>query len=150
MMNIPAVSHRFLVNFLFNNIPSPFDIAFQRVSGLSRTLAVSQHREGGENVRNLWLAEQVDHGSLVLERGVMNASPLTLQFDRVLRRENTQWANVVIILLNELSLPVTTWTLSHALPVRWQMGDLDAGSNQVLINTLELRYQDMRMLGIKL
>lgn len=48
MMNTPAVSHRFLVNFLFNNIPSPFDIAFQRVSGLSRTLAVSQHREGAK------------------------------------------------------------------------------------------------------
>lgn len=150
MMSTPAVSHHFLVNFLFNNISNPFDIAFQRVSGLSRTLEVSQLREGGENARNLWLAEQVDHGSLVLERGVMNASPLTLQFDRVLRRESTQWANVVIMLLNELSLPVTTWTLSHALPVRWQMGDLDAGSNTVLINTLELRYQDMRLLGVKL
>ncbi|WP_373271697.1 phage tail protein [Serratia marcescens] len=150
MMSSPAVSHRFLVNFLFNNIPNPFDIAFQRVSGLSRTLEVSQLREGGENTRNLWLAEQVNHGSLVLERGVMNASPLTLQFDSVLRRESTQWANVVIMLLNELSLPVTTWTLSHALPVRWQMGDLDANSNAVLINTLELRYQDMCLLGTKL
>nr|ULG14479.1 Afp5 [Serratia proteamaculans] len=46
MMSTPAVSHRFLVNFLFNNIPNPFDIAFQRISGLSRTLEVSQHREG--------------------------------------------------------------------------------------------------------
>lgn len=150
MMNTPAVSHRFIVNFLFNNIPSPFDIGFQRVSGLSRTLAVSQHQEGGENARNIWLAEKVNHGSLVLERGVMNATPLTLQFDRVLRRESTQWANLVIMLLNESSLPITTWMLSHALPVQWQMGDLDANSNTVLVNTLELRYQDMRMLGTKL
>lgn len=150
MMSTPAVSHRFIVNFLFKNIPNPFDIAFQRVSGLSRTLEVSQHREGGENARNLWLPEKINHGSLVLERGVMNASPLTLQFDRVLRRESTQWANVVIMLLNDQKLPITTWTLSNALPVRWQMGDLDANSNTVLINTLELRYQDMRMLGVKL
>lgn len=150
MMSTPVVSHRFIVNFLFNNTPSPFDIAFQRVSGLSRTLEVNQHREGGENSRNHWLAGQVDHGSLVLERGVMNATPLTMQFDRVLRRESTQWANVVIMLLNDHWLPVTTWTLSHALPVRWQMGDLDASSNSVLINTLELRYQDMCMLGTKL
>lgn len=150
MINTPAVSHRFIVNFLFNNIPNPFDIAFQRISGLSRTLEVSQHQEGGENSRNIWLSEKVNHGSLVLERGVMNASPLTLLFDRVLRRESTQWANVVIMLLNEHALPITTWTLSHALPVRWQMGDLDANSNTVLINTLELRYQDMRMLGAKL
>lgn len=76
--------------------------------------------------------------------------PLTQQFDRVLRRESTLWANVVIMLLNEQMSPVTTWTLSHALPVRWQIGDLDANSNQVLINMLELRYQDMRMQGVKL
>ncbi|OKB66624.1 phage tail protein [Serratia marcescens] len=132
-----------------HNTSKQFDIAFQRVSGLSRTLEVSQYREGGENACNLWLAEQVNHGSLVLERGVMRSSLLTQQFDRVLRRESTQWANVVIMLLNERSLPVTSWILSHALPVRWQMGDLDADSNQVLINTLELRYQDMRMLGRK-
>lgn len=150
MTNIPEVAHRFMVNFLFYNIPSPLDIAFARMSGLSRELAVSQHSQGGENARNIWLAEKVSHGSLVLERGVMDASLLTTQFDRVLRRESTQWANVVIMLLNASSLPVTTWTLSHALPVRWQMGDLDAGSNTVLINTLELRYQDMRLLGTKL
>ncbi len=42
-------------------------------------------------------------------------------------------------------LPVTVWTISNALPVSWRMGDLDAASNTVLINTLELRYQDMRV-----
>ncbi|AMO46501.1 phage tail protein [Kosakonia sp. ML.JS2a] len=151
MENLPAVSHRFLVNFLFNYIPSPLDIAFQRVSGLGRELSVTQHREGGENAQNIWLAEKVEHGSLVLERGVMRLSPLTLQFDRVLRRESTLMANVVIMLLDHnMLLPVTVWTISNALPVSWRMGDLDAASNTVLINTLELRYQDMRVLGTKL
>ncbi|WP_148245094.1 phage tail protein [Enterobacter asburiae] len=150
MTDLPVVAHRFIVNFMFDMLPAPLDIAFQRVSGLSRELEVSQVREGGENARNLWLAEKVNYGSLLLERGVMNASILTTQFDRVLRRESTQWANVVILLLNENDLPVTTWTLSHALPVRWQVGDLDASSNTVLINSLELRYQDMRLIGGKL
>lgn len=150
MSDIPVVAHRFMVNFLFNYIPAPLDIAFQRVSGLSRELEVSQVREGGENARNFWLAEKVSHGSLLLERGVTTASLLTTQFDRVLRRESTQWANVVILLLDASALPVTSWTLSHALPVRWQVGDLDASSNTVLINSLELRYQDMRILGTKL
>jgi len=151
MENLPAVSHRFMVNFLFNYIPSPLDIAFQRVSGLGRELSVTQHREGGENAKNLWLADKVEHGSLVLERGVMRLSPLTLQFDRVLRRESTAWANVVIMLLDHnMLLPVTVWTISNALPVSWRIGDMDASSNSVLINTLELRYQDMRVLGTKL
>ncbi|WP_034947373.1 phage tail protein [Erwinia oleae] len=146
---VPATSYRFMVNFLFAHIPSPMDIAFQRVSGLSRELQVTQHSEGGENARNIWLAEKIQHGSIVLERGVMAVTPLTFQFDRVLRGEQPAWADVVIMLLGERNLPVTTWTLSNALPVRWQTGDMDANGSGVMINTLELRYQDMRLLGVK-
>ncbi|MBS9434458.1 phage tail protein [Photorhabdus hainanensis] len=145
----PAVSHRFIASFLFNNIPSPLDIAFQRISGLSRELQTTQHSQGGENARNTWLAEKIQHGSLILERGVMTVTPLTLVFDRVLRGEKAVYADVVIMLLNENSLPVASWTLSNALPVRWSTGDFDANSNTVLVNSLELRYQDMRWLGVK-
>ncbi|MEK9495795.1 phage tail protein [Photorhabdus sp. P32] len=145
----PVVSHRFIASFLFNNIPSPLDIAFQRISGLSRELQTSQYSQGGENARNTWLAEKIQHGSLVLERGVMTVTPLTLVFDRVLRGEKAVYADVVIMLLNENSLPVASWTLSNALPVRWSTGDFDANSNTVLVNSLELRYQDMRWLGVK-
>ncbi|WP_445494077.1 phage tail protein [Photorhabdus sp. SF281] len=145
----PAVSHRFIASFLFNNIPSPLDIAFQRISGLSRELQTIQHSQGGENARNTWLAEKIQHGSLMLERGVMTMTPLTLVFDRVLRGEKAVYADVVIMLLNENSLPVASWTLSNALPVRWSTGDFDANSNTVLVNSLELRYQDMRWLGVK-
>ena len=144
----PAVSHRFLVNFLFHHLPSPMDIAFQRVTGLSRERQVSQQRQGGENDRNCWLPGALQHGSLVLERGVMLATPLTLQFERAMRGESMLMADVVIVLLNAQQLPVTSWTLSNALPVRWQTSDLDANSNGVLINTLELRYQDMAVNGV--
>ncbi|WP_036771173.1 phage tail protein [Photorhabdus australis] len=147
----PAVSHRFIVNFLFKGLlPSPVDIRFQRVSGLGRELQVEQRHQGGENARNHWLAERVQHNSLILERGVMVVTPLTLMFDQVMRGETLNWADVVIILLDRAQRPITSWTLSNALPVRWQTGDLDANSNQVLINTLELRYEDMRIIGVKL
>ncbi len=79
----------------------------------------------------------------------MTVTPLTLVFDRVLRGEKAVYADVVIMLLNENSLPVASWTLSNALPVRWSTGDFDANSNTVLVNSLELRYQDMRWLGVK-
>ncbi|MCA6220841.1 phage tail protein [Photorhabdus antumapuensis] len=145
----PSVSHHFIASFLFNNIPSPLDIAFQRISGLNRELQTTQHSQGGENARNVWLAEKIQHGSLVLERGVMTITPLTLVFDRVLRGEKAVYADVVIMLLNEHSLPVASWTVSNALPVRWSTSDFDANSSTVLVSSLELRYQDMRWLGVK-
>lgn len=145
----PSVSHRFMTCFMFNGIPSPLDLSFQRISGLSRELNVTAQSEGGENGRNYYFAEKINHGSLVLERGVMTLTPLTAVFEQVLSGDRIMYADVVILLLNHLSVPVSSWTLSNALPVRWQVGDLDAGSSAILINTLELRYQDMRWLGVK-
>lgn len=145
----PSVSHRFITTFIFQGIPSPFDFGFQRISGLSRELQVTPYSEGGENVRNNYLAKKISHGSLVLERGVMTVTPLTGIFENIMRGGKLIYADVVILLLGEHSLPVASWTLSNALPVRWQMGDFDASSSKVLINTLELRYQDMFWLGMK-
>jgi phage tail-like protein len=80
----------------------------------------------------------------------MLPTPLTVQFERILRGETVSYADVVILLLNNHNIPLTSWTISKALPVSWQVGDLDANSNTPLINRLELRYQNMRILGAKL
>lgn len=145
----PEVSHRFMTSFIFKGIPSPLDLSFQRIQGLSREMAVTPVDIGGENYRTTYTADKITHGSLILERGVMALTPLTMMFDQILSGNTRMYADVVILLLNHRSLPVCSWTLDNALPVRWQTGDLDANSNNVLINTLELRYQDMSWLGSK-
>lgn len=146
----PEVSHRFLATFFFKGLPSPLDIRFQRVSGLSKgELSVSPQYQGGVNATNLYLPERVSHPPLVLERGVMTPTPLSLAFDYVLSGMDTTYVNVVIMLLNHQSLPVCSWTVSDALPVKWQTGDLDANSNAPLVNRIELVYRDMQWLGAK-
>ncbi|WP_350307148.1 phage tail protein [Photorhabdus viridis] len=146
----PSVSHRFMATFFFGGIiPSPVDIYFQQISGLSRELNVSTYREGGDNSSNLYLPENIQHGSLVLQRGVMAISPLTLNFNQVLSGISSSYLNVVVMLMNHLSLPVCSWVISKALPVKWSTSDLDANSNSILLNTLELRYRDMHWMGIK-
>jgi phage tail-like protein len=145
----PSVSHRFLATLFFNNIPSPLDIRFQRISGLGRELKVSEHREGGENESSLYLPDRVTHPTLVLERGVMVVTPLTLTFNEVLSSFDPQYIDLVIMLLNHHSLPICSWTVTDALPVSWHTGDLDAMSNTILINRLELAYSDMQWLGGK-
>jgi len=148
-LNEPAVSHRFLASFFFKNIPSPLDLRFQRISGLGREMDVTSHREGGDNVGSLYLPERISHSPLVLERGVMVVTPLSLSFNKVMSDFASQYLDVVIMLLNHQSLPVCTWTLRDAMPVKWHTGDLDAQGNAVLINRLELVYRDMQWLGVK-
>jgi phage tail-like protein len=145
----PSPTSRFITTFIFNDIPSPLDIAFQRISGLSRELEVTAYSQGGENTSNLYLANKVKHGSLVLERGIMPITPLTIVFDQIMQGKLMVYSDVVILLLNHLGIPVCSWTISNALPVRWQTAGLDANANTLSVNTLELRYQDMSWLGIK-
>ncbi|RQR52005.1 phage tail protein [Burkholderia sp. Bp9126] len=145
----PSVSHRFLATFSFNGIPSPVDVFFQRVSGLSRELSTTPIREGGDNVGVIHLPEKVEHGQVSFERAVMTITPLTLAFDQVMTDFDARHLSVVIMLLNHLSLPVCSWTLIDALPVRWRTGDLDANSNAILINELGLSYREMHWMGVK-
>jgi phage tail-like protein len=148
----PSVSHRFLVSFWFGRLPlnSIMDSSFQRISGLDREWDVSAHGEGGENIRNRYLANKIHHGSLKLERGVMALTPLTVIFNAQLLSGKIMYMDAVITLLDRNRLPLTNWLITKALPVRWQTGDLDANSNRVLINTFELRYQEMIPMGAKL
>ncbi|PXX59070.1 conserved hypothetical phage tail region protein [Pseudomonas sp. LAMO17WK12:I10] len=146
----PMPTSRFITTFIFDGLfPSPLDIAFQSISGLTRELSVTQHSEGGENIRNTYFANKINHGSLILERGVMTVTPLTVVFDQVMQGQLLVYVDVVILLLNHLGMPVCSWTISNALPVRWQTANLDASANSIMVNTLELKYQNMRWRGIK-
>ncbi|HHV7521217.1 TPA: phage tail protein [Burkholderia orbicola] len=145
----PSLSHRFLVSFFIKRIPSPLDCRFQRVSGLSREMSMMSLREGGDNLGNVSLPERVVHGTLRLERGVIPVTPVTSVFDYALGHFANVRMDVVVMLLNEEKLPVSSWTVSNALPVRWETGELDATSNTVLVDTLELAYNEMHWFGIR-
>ncbi|MFM0742104.1 phage tail protein [Paraburkholderia xenovorans] len=148
----PAAAHRFSVTFFFGRllVPNILDCAFQSISGLSRELDVSVHSEGGENIRNQYFAGKLQHGSLRLERGVMVLTPLSAMFNWQLTTGKLMYLHAVITLFDLGPLPLCNWLIVKALPVGWQTGTLDANSNTVLINTLELRYQEMIPLGLKL
>ena len=144
----PVVAHRFLATFFIDFLPSPVDVRFQRISGLNRKMEVTPYREGGNNVGSVNFPERVTHGNLVLERGVMTATPLTLAFQEALHSFRSHYMTAIVMLLNQNNLPVCSWTFTNALPVDWRTGDLDANSSNVLINTLELAYSRMHWLGV--
>lgn len=152
----PVAANRFLATISFHvpllplPIPSPIDIFFQKIHGLNRQMDVTAYREGGVNVGSLHLPEQVKHGRLVLERGVMTMTPLSWAFNRALSEFSFSYMEIVVSLLNHKKLPICNWIISDALPVSWQVGELDANSNNILINRLELAYGDMEWLGTKL
>ena len=149
----PPPQHRFGVFFLVGGIfPNPVDIHFQKVSGLSTEVELQKVRSGGENLVEYSLPKKVTHGNLILERGMVIGSILNLQFNAAMSDFQFSSSNVLITLfsedpiLGEQILPVAGWLCINAYPVKWSVSDLDANSNGIMIDTMELAYTRLQIL----
>lgn len=142
----PPMAFRFGVIFLAKGIiPNPIDIRFQKVSGFSATLETSTLDEGGENVTSGFrFPEKVTYENLRLERGLALLSPLNREFDQAMTDLKLRPSNVLVILFAETGLPFAAWLFRKAYPVKWSMSDLDASSSQLVIETLELAFQEFK------
>ena len=149
LLDEPVLGFRFGVFFFASGlIPNPIDIRFQRVSGLESTVEVRKFTEGGENLYAHSLPVSIDHGNLVLERGMVVGSPLNIEFNAAMTMFKFSPSNVMVTVFNGDKVPLAAWLFTKAFPVKWATSDLDAGRNEVTIDTLELAYARMQMIRI--
>ena len=129
-------------------VPNPVDIRFQKVSGLSAEVKTKPLAEGGQNLYTHKLPDRVDYGNLVLERGIVVASPLNLEFNAALSLFEFAPSNVLVTLFDEESKPMAGWLFLKAYPVKWSTSDLDAGTPALVIYTMELAYARMQSVRV--
>jgi phage tail-like protein len=140
---------RFAVVFLVGGVlPNPLDIRFQKVSGLSATVETTPLSEGGQNLYTHRLPKRVSYSNLVLSRGFVIGSLLNIEFNVAMSLFKFVPSNVMVTLLNEDGIPLSAWLFLKAYPVKWATSDLDAGQEQLVIDTLELAYTRMQALRI--
>jgi phage tail-like protein len=120
------------------------DAAFQEVGGIGTEMVTKDFPEGGENRYVLKLPMGTKNTNLTLKRGVASlASPLVLWCKSVIEgglAEAITPKLVNVMLLNELHLPVRTWTFENAWPVKWSVTGFNAMRNEVALETIELSY----------
>lgn len=140
------VSFHFLVSFIEAGVlPNPIDIRFQTVSGLSSEIEIEEIQEGGLNIYKPRIPTRVIHENLILERGMVIGSPLTIQFSAAMNQfKLVPTSTVLIMLLNQDNIPLSCWSFYLAYPVKWTISDLDANENSVVIETMELAYQKFK------
>ena len=141
----PPLAFRFSVTaFLAGLVPSPLDFRFQRVSGISSTVTTHMLNEGGQNLYAHRLPERVEYENLVLERGMSLVSPWTFtQFNAAMSLFQFQPCNVLVLLHDRNGLPLGAWLFRNAYPVKWELSDFDADANAVVIESMELAYQNI-------
>lgn len=149
MIGTPPLSYRFSVVFLpGDGIPNPLDIFFHKVSGITSTVSTTTVQEGGNNLYEQKLPTGIQHDNLVLERGLVVDSPLVRDFREAMVHFQLNPSNVLVTLLDSANLPSASWLFMCAYPVKWSTSDLDADANSVVIETMELAYQQMMRMGV--
>ena len=135
----PPVSYNFMVAIAPSTTTSSstvtistldFDAAFTQISGLGVQLNVNQVRSGGYNNQVYHLPAGVNRGALTLKRGLaLLTSPLmTWCLETASGSKFIVPKTIVIQLMdkNPVNPPVMTWMLYNAIPVKWEIDELDA------------------------
>ncbi|MCP4666064.1 MAG: phage tail protein [Deltaproteobacteria bacterium] len=147
--NPPAGYHFQVVFFIGGLVPNPLDIRFQKVSGLNVSVDTEDSvANGGENIFVQNLPKHISYDNLVLERGVVIGSLLAVEFNLTMSTFKFFPSNVLVVALNEHSIPVTGWLFFRAYPVKWSISDLDATQNALIVETMELTYTRFQSLRI--
>ena len=145
----PPLGFRFGAFFFVGGVlPNPLDIRFKKVSGLTATIETTKVEEGGENLFVHRFPKQITYENLVLERGLAVGSPLVIEFNVAMSLFQFLPSNVLVTLLNDTGIPISAWLFMKAYPVKWSVSDLDADSNEVVIERLELAYERMQAIRI--
>ncbi|MFT3734741.1 MAG: phage tail protein [Rhodocyclaceae bacterium] len=136
----PPVGFHFKVQV--NDLPpNDHDVRFTEVGGLSREMATEEIAEGGENRFIQKYPLRAKYPELVLKRGLLHNSEVWKWMRECIEDYQITPKNIDVMLLNENHDPLMTWHLVNAYPTKWSVSDLNANTNAVVIETLQLYYQ---------
>lgn len=109
--------------------------SFTEVMGLDSETEVIEYREGTEDITPRKIPGLTKYGNITLKRGVSRDLSLWEWMKHKDRRDGT------ITLLNRNREPQLRIRFRSGWPCRWELSDLDASSNEILVETLEISHQ---------
>jgi len=117
--------------------------AFKSVSGLAGEAEVIEYREGSDPLRSSRkLPGRIRYPNVRLSRGLTTTRDLWDWWETVVNGTLDR-RNVAIILLDDSRTEVLRWFLRDAWIAKFEAPDLDAGGNEVAIETIELAHEGL-------
>ncbi len=140
--NYPPTAFYFKAEFGLDGVQNN-NSSFQEVSGLSSESDLVEYREGGENRFVHKLPRSAKYSNLVLKRGIISDPTIIRWINQIFSdfSEPIKPTDITITLLNEENDPVMRWKLSNAWPVKIEVAELKAQSNEIVIESIELAYR---------
>ena len=118
----------------------PYQIGFQKVSGLSKEVNVVEYDESAFEYTHK-LPGKTKFGEVTMERGMFSNSSMRDQMKVI---QNPDYRTTMIVqLMDRFGNVQRTWKLAEAWISKWEGSDLDATSDDVAIETITVQYEYM-------
>ena len=135
----------FHFRIIFKGLPDGNDNeeGFQSISGLEAFMS-DDFPDSKEKKKSK--SFETRYSPLVLKRGVVNINESKLSqwlFTCFNKKRPTPLKEITIELLDESHKPFMRWTLRNLVPVSWKLGELNAEKAEILIETIELKYEEL-------
>lgn len=131
----PYASYQFYVEW--NGI---IHAGFRECMGLNATQTATEYREGTDPPTKRKIPGLVNYGNVTLKRGITSNSELW-KWRENLMKGNAERREISIVLLDHTGTEKIRWNLTSCWPVTWSGADLNATSEELAIETLELAHE---------
>lgn len=119
----------------------PNSVGFVKVSGLSKEIGVVTYDEGGYNNTHK-MKGKTETGELVCEKGMFANKQVEEVFKASMT--NPDFRGVVTVdVMNPDNTIARTWTCTEAWCNKWEIGDIDASSEDPIVETITIQYEDI-------
>lgn len=118
------------------------EAGFRECSGLDTSTDSVDYREGNDPNHVRKLTGLNKYAPITLKRGIADSDKLWKWRQTVIEGK-TERKNISIVLLNEAREEKWRWNLRKAWPSKWTGPSLNATSNEVAIETLEIVHEEM-------
>lgn len=115
---------------------------FTEVTGLEVTTEKIEYRDGASpEFSKIKMPGMQTFGDITLKRGSFKGDNEFFDWWNTVALNTITRRNVTISLLNEAHEPVVVWKVKNAWPLKVTSSDLNAGSNEVSVETLVLAHE---------
>lgn len=122
------------------------NVPFSEVEGLNVETSVIEYRDGeSQDYSPIKMPGMQKYGTVTLKRGSLSGDNTLFDWWNSVSLNTITRKAVTISLLNEKHKPVITWTLKNAFPIKFNGGSLKASANEVLIESLELAHEGIKV-----
>jgi phage tail-like protein len=124
------------------------EAVFSECSGFEVKVDVEEYKEGGFNDYVHKIPGRQSYSNLTLKRGMTNSIELWQWLDRVASKsaKKEEKKNISVVMFDGKGAEKLRWNLTGAFPIKWTSPTLQAGESSVMVESLELAYEEFTLL----